>query len=316
MNHYEILGISQNSSAEEIKKAYRTLSLKLHPDRNKEPDAEEKYKLINEAYEILSDINEKQNYDFMLNNNNNNNLQNPFNNTHDFNPFHMFHNNPHANVRIFTHSPMNSFNGPIDIEQIFSALHGGGGLGLGLGMHQTNIQKPVPIIHNLSINLEQVLTGVNIPIQIEKWVLEHGNKIYEFETIHVDIPKGVNDNEVIILREKGNVINEHNIGDIKIIISIQNNTSFKRSGLDLIYNHTITLKEALCGFKFELKYLNGKTYNINNTSGKVIIPGHITNIPTLGLTRNDTTGSLQIHFTIEFPTTLTDNQITQLTAIL
>jgi DnaJ-class molecular chaperone len=225
----------------------------------------------------------------------------------------MFHNlsahHPHANIRIFTHSPMNSFNGSgnIDIEQLFSALHGN---------MATNIQKPLPIIHNLSITLEQVLTGANIPIQIEKWVLEHGNKIYEFETINVEIPKGVNDNEVILLREKGNVINSHNIGDIKIIISIQNNTTFKRCGLDLIYHHTITLKEALCGFKFELTYLNGKTYNINNTSGKVIVPGHVTNIPSLGLTRNDMTGSLQIHFTIDFPMSLTDIQISQLTNIL
>lgn len=319
MNYYEVLGISQNSSQEEIKKAYRTLSLELHPDRNKDPTAEEKYKSINEAYETLSDVNEKQQYDFMLNNNNNiNNLQNPFN-MPEFNPFNMFHNlSTHSsghpfhtgqpNVRIFTtHAPMNQFSGPIDIEQLFSALH--------CGM-STHIQKPVPIIQPLSITLEQVLTGDTIPVQIEKWSLDNGNKVYEIETVNVDIPKGINDNEVIILREKGNIINEHNIGDIKFTVSVKNHTTFKRSGLDLIYNHTITLKEALCGFKFELPYLNGKTYNINNTSGKVIFPGQIINIKSLGLTKNDSTGGLQIHFTIRFPESLTEPQISQLNTIL
>ena len=307
MNYYELLGISQNSSQDEIKKAYRTLSLELHPDRNKDPKALEQYKLINEAYETLSDLTEKQKYDFMLTNNH---IQPPFHNP-DFNPFHMFHNlsthSPNANIRIFTHSPINPFQGPIDIEQLFSALHGG---------MSSNIQKPVPIIQTVFITLEQVLTGATIPVQIEKWSLDDGNKVFEIDVLQVDIPKGINDNEVIILREKGNIINAHNIGDVKLNISIQNHSLFKRSGLDLIYNHTITLKEALCGFKLELHYLNGKIYNINNTSGKVIIPGNITNIPSLGLTRNGCTGSLQIHFTISFPTSLTEQQITQLSSIL
>ena len=314
MNYYELLGITQNSSPEEIKKAYRTLSLELHPDRNKDPKAVEQYKLINVAYETLSDPNEKQKYDFTLNNSH---IQHPFD-MPEFNPFSMFHNlsghSPqlhHPNIRIFTHNvPMASFgggNGPIDIEQIFHALHGG---------FATQIQKPVPIIQQLSVTLEQVLTGATIPVQIERWSLDNGNKIYEIETVIVDIPKGMNDNELVILREKGNIINEHNIGDIKFTISIQPHAHFKRSGLDLIYNHTITLKEALCGFKFELPYLNGKTYNINNTSGKVIAPGQIINIPSLGLTRNECTGCLQIHFNINFPTSLTEPQIEQLNNIL
>jgi len=316
MNYYETLGIPQNSSADEIKKAYRSLSLKLHPDRNKEPNAEEQYKSINEAYETLSDVTEKQKYDFMLNNGGVGGFggmggMNHAFNVPEFHPFNMFHNMASSHhgpgIRIFTHSPMNQFQGNIDIEQLFNALHSG---------MSTHIQKPVPIIQNVSITLEQVLTGATVPVQVEKWIIDNGNKLFELDTIYVDIPKGVAENEIIILREKGNVINEHNIGDIKLTISIQNHTDFKRSGLDLIYTHTITLKESLCGFKFELKYLNGKTYNINNTSGKVIIPGHVTTIPSLGLTRNDISGCLQIHFIIEFPTVLTTTQIEQLQTIL
>ena len=63
-DYYETLGVSRQSSADEIKKSYRRLAMKYHPDRNKDnPDAEKKFKYINEAYSILSDPEKKQAYD-------------------------------------------------------------------------------------------------------------------------------------------------------------------------------------------------------------------------------------------------------------
>lgn len=62
-NYYDILGVSKNASADEIKSAYRGLAKKYHPDINKEPGAAEKFKEINEAYEVLSDPTKKSNYD-------------------------------------------------------------------------------------------------------------------------------------------------------------------------------------------------------------------------------------------------------------
>jgi DnaJ family protein A protein 2 len=168
----------------------------------------------------------------------------------------------------------------------------------------------------VDINMEQVLSGASVPVEIERWILENGIKVHENETIYVTVPQGIDDNEMIILKDKGNVINENVKGDVKIFVKITNETEFKRNGLDLILEKNITLKEALCGFTFEIKYLNGKSYTLNNNKGNIIPPEYKKIYPNMGLTRGEHKGNMIIHFHIDFPEKLSDEQIAKIAEVL
>jgi len=299
-NFYNILGINENASQEEIKKAYRTLQMKWHPDKN--PGNQEAINMtqkLNEAYETLGDDQKRKEYDMMK--------KNPF----------------------FREGPSNMEEVPLN--DIFNMMFGGMPFGMppnmgnGTKIHffqggpmnfQQGMNKPIPIMKALQINMEQVFNGASVPIEIERWILENGNKVFEKETIYIDIPAGIDENEMIILRERGNVISEQCKGDIKLNILIQNNTPYKRAGLDLILEKTISLKDALCGFSFELKYLNGKSYTLNNNRGNIVPSEYKKIYPEMGLKRGEHKGNMIINFHVEFPEKLTDEQIDKIKEIL
>ena len=311
-NFYNVLGISEKASHDEIKKAYRKLQMKWHPDKN--PGSQESINMtqkINEAYETLSDEIKRGEYD------------NP-------NPF-MRMNSMGGMGGMGGMGPMGSMEVPMD--DILNMFFGGGGnpfagfpsMPPGARIHVFNggpmgfqqaMQKPTPIIKNLNVSMEQVLTGANIPLDIERWVMENGIKLHESETIYVSVPQGIDDGEIIVLRDKGNILSEASKGDVKLFIKVTNDTLFKRSGLDLILEKNITLKESLCGFSFEIKYLNGKSYTLNNNKGNIIPPEYKKVYPNMGLTRENHKGNMIIHFHVDFPETLTSEQIETLSTNL
>jgi DnaJ family protein A protein 2 len=219
-----------------------------------------------------------------------------------------------------------TFFGNAGFPGMMGAMHGNGemqGFPAGANVHifrngvPINIpQKPTPIIKNISVTMEQVLNGGNLPVEIERWIIENGTKVFEKETIYIEIPKGIDENEMFFFKDKGNALNEKCKGDVKIITEINNTTDFKRNGLDLIYEKTISLKEALCGFSFELKYINDKTYTINNNGGNIIVPGYNKIIKNMGLTRESYTGNLVIMFEVKFPESLSKETIEKLKEIL
>ena len=104
-------------------------------------------------------------------------------------------------------------------------------------------------------------------------------------------------------------------GDL-LHITVKNNTEFKREGLNLKIKKDITLKEALTGFKFEIKHLNGKKYTINNDCGNIIPVNYIKQIENLGIKRDGKTGMLIIEFNIKFPEKLSKEQLEKIKEIL
>jgi DnaJ-class molecular chaperone len=301
-NFYNILGVSENATKDEIKKAYRSLQMKYHPDKNLgSQEAINMTQKINEAYEILGDDDRKNEYDTMRNN--------PF--------MRMNSHGPH-NMDIPMNDILNMMFGdgnPFGMPGIPGMFPGAKIYGGSMNFRQA-MNKPIPIMKSLQINMDQVFNGVSLPLEIERWIFENGTKVFEKETIYVDIPQGIDENDILVLRDKGNIISDQCKGDIKITFLIQNNTTFKRSGLDLILDKTITLKDALCGFAFELKYINGKSYTLNNNKGSIIPPEYKKVYPEMGLKCGEHKGNMIIIFHIEFPEKLTDEQIDKLSATL
>ena len=297
MDYYKVLGVEESASQDDIKKAYRRLSLKHHPDRGGDG---EYFKKINEAYSVLGDVEKRRMYK----------MQNA-------NPF----------------SHMNG-GSPADMDPIFKMFFGGAFPGMGGGMggvpgmphvqifrncqpvNMQSIQKPAPIIKNIVISLEQSYSGMTYPLQVERWILVNNVKRMEKEKLYININKGVDSGEIMIIKDKGNIINERLKGDIKLHIKVENNTDMKRDGLNLIYKKDITLKESLTGFKFDIKHINGKTYTINNEGGNIIPGNYKKEIANLGMSRQNNIGKLLIIFNVIFPETLTTEQIKALKDIL
>lgn len=312
---YEILGLSKDASQIEIKKAYRKLSLEFHPDRNNSPDAQSKFQEINSAYEILGDNEKKEQYDME---------QSGFQGG-----MHFSHNMDE------TSDIGNIFNMLFGLHGgLHGGLHsGGGGMPPGMGMmhpgmpqgmpnirifhggqiFQQQQSKPPPILKNIQLSLEQCYTGCSVPLEIERWIYNGDIKCSELETIYLTIPPGIDDNESIMIVGKGNAINNELKGDIRVSVQIENNTLFIRRGLDLHYKKTVSLKEALCGFAFDLNHINGKTFCLNNNTNHTIIkPNYKKTIPSLGMHRENIQGSLIIEFEVEFPDSLSKEQIEEL----
>ena len=319
-SYYDILKVNKNASMDEIKKSYRKLSLLYHPDKNhNNPDTTKQFQKITEAYERIGTEEERKKYDSELNN--------PFHQSMNMNmnmnpgqfpfpfPFPFAFHEAHQ-----THDPMEDM-----FSQIFGNMDnfmgGGGNVHMFHNGRPVNInvsqslQKPTPIVKTLEVTLDKVYNGDKVPLELERWNIENGVKVFETETVYVTIPKGIDDNEIIILRDKGNSVNNKK-GDVKIFIKIEKHKTFIRNGLDLIFEKKISLKESLCGFSFDFKHINNKVYTINNSKGNVIPNAFKKVLPNMGLTREEYTGSLIFVFEIEFPETLSMETINVIETLL
>ena len=326
-NFYNILEVPETAAIDEIKKSYRRLSLIHHPDKNNNsPESAQKFQKISEAYETLGDADKKKEYDMTRNN--------PFIKMMGGMGGMPMDMNQGQNV--MGQNVMDDL-----LANLFGfAGMGGHGQGLPPGFHMQGMppafssgfgpnvrvfhngrpvnmpqQKPAPIIVTINVPIDKILTGTTVPIDVERWIVENGNKVHEHETIYVAIPKGMDEGEIILLKDKGNAIGDDLRGDVKVVVKVENTTGFQRSGLDLVLSKSISIKEALCGFTFELKYITGRTYTINNNAGNIIPNGYKKIIPSMGFSRDGHTGNLVIVFDVKFPEKLSDASLEALKKI-
>ena len=286
-NYYEILNVNKDCSLDEIKKSYRKLSMKYHPDKNNGEDS--KMKELTEAYNIIGDPIKKNKYDLEMSGPNPEDLINMF----------------------FGNAGFNGGGG---------GGGGGGGffnpemfqnMGQGRNFHffsnmQDNIFNNVnfvrPLVHGVNITLEEFYNNSEIKMNIKRMITTNNNSVTVNEEITVNIPETLLDSNYLIIKNKGNVIN-NNKGDLKIKFILMEHDTFSLYKNNIIYCRDIKLKDALCGFSFNIDYLDGKKYKINNTTN-VITPSYKKEINNMGVFKNGKNGKLIIMFKILFPDNL------------
>ncbi|CAO3617929.1 unnamed protein product [Cunninghamella blakesleeana] len=329
---YDILGVSPDASENELKKAYRKLALKYHPDKN--PDAGDKFKEISHAYEILSDNEKRQLYD------------------------------QYGEEGLNGGPGM----GGMDAEDLFSHLFGGGGGFFGGGGRSRGPQGPrrgKDMVHHLKVSLEDLYKGKTTKLALQKHILcgkcngkggkegavrtchgcggagvrvtirqmgpmmqqfqeacpscrgegeiinekdrcKHcfGKKIVsEKKILEVYIDKGMKDGQKITFKGEGDQAPNIIPGDIIIVLDEKAHPTFQRDGDDLIHEYKIDLLTALAGGQFAIPHLDDRVLLVTVLPGEAIQPGMVKAIPNEGMPghRHQTPGHLFVKFTVEFP---------------
>ena len=332
---YEILGVNRDASDDELKKAYRKLAMKYHPDRNPDnPKAEEQFKEAKEAYEILSDANKRAAYDQF----------------------------GHAGVDPNA-APGGGFGGGGFADafgDIFGDIFGGGG-----GRGRSNVYRGADLRYNLEITLEEAARGAETKIRVptmDECEVCHGSgakpgtepttcptcgghgqvrmqqgffsiqqtcpkchgvgkivtspcgschgagRIKNHKTLSVKIPAGVDEGDRIRLSGEGEAgINGGPPGDLYVMIHLKPHGVFKRDHNDLHCEMPISFSTAALGGEIEIPTLDG--------TARLKIPaetqsGKIFRLRSKGIkgVRSQQPGDLMCHVYVETPVNLTDRQ--------
>jgi DnaJ-class molecular chaperone len=301
MTHYEVLGIPKDANEGTIKKAYRELSFKNHPDRNPSPEAASKMREINEAYEVLSDPQKRSEYDTPVSMNPLDDIISElFKREQNQNPFHMFH-QVHMGPRIHIRPGQ-----PINIFEMMQNMHMG---------EVFEEPRADPLDVEMAITLEEAYKGHNTPITIERNVNNGKYIATEQEKVYVITPPGIDNGEIIQIEEKGHVLRNHK-SILRVHIRIKPHEVFERKGLQLFYKHTLTFKESICGFDFTLQQLDGTSLKIKNNVGNVIQNMDEKVLKGKGMTRDGTTGDLTLQLRVLPSKPLTEEQVEALLKVL
>jgi molecular chaperone DnaJ len=335
MDYYDILGVSKGASAEEIKKAFRKKAVEHHPDKGGD---ETKFKEISEAYDTLSDETKRGEYDRY------GKSGNPFSGRgggHGFSMDDIFsqfgdmfgggfgrqqHQHPPkrkgGDLRVQIQ---------VNLEEILfgtskkvkfkrqtpcQPCNGKGGTGKktctqcsGFGRKNITQHTPFGVITSTQICNNCEGTGQVISNHCQTCRASGTNAVEE--TIDIKIPKGVSNGMSIIMEGYGNFVRDGDPGNLQVVISEAPNQKFKREGNDLIFEHSITVSQAVLGSKQNIETLEGNLLvdiNPGCESGKVFsFPGR--GIPILlNNGTNSGRGTLYMKVNVKIPKNLSEEQ--------
>jgi len=320
-DYYKVLGINRNATEEDIKKAYRKLALKYHPDKNKTPQAEERFKEVAEAYEILSDKKKREIFDQYG--------EEGFKGGH-----------PGAGHAEFTFTAMDpreqfkNFFGSADPFGIFFSsqpmFDGGhpfmaGGVGGGdedmiyggatrsqsfnSQPFRKRQQQDPPIEHELYVSLEEIDKGCTKKMKISRMTMASGRPRKEEKVLNINVKPGWKAGTKITFQKEGDQTTGRIPADIVFIIRDKPHPFFQREDSDIKYKASVSLKEALCGTTIQVPTLQGDRITVN-THGEIIKPTTVKRFPNRGLVypkEQNRRGDLLVAFDIKFPDALLPN---------
>ncbi|KAG1326202.1 dnaJ protein ERDJ3B [Cocos nucifera] len=318
-NYYDVLQVSKGASEEQIKRAYRKLALKYHPDKNPgNEEANKRFAEINNAYEVLSDREKRSIYD------------------------------RYGEEGVKQHASGGGRGGGMNIQDIFNNIFGGGMA----EEEEEVIPKGDDVVVELDTMLEDLYMGGSLKVWREKNVIKPApgkrrcncrNEVYhrqigpgmfqqmteqvceqcpnvKFERegyfITVDIEKGMQDGQELLFYEDGEPKVDGEAGDLKFRIRTAPHERFRREGNDLHTTVTISLVQALVGFKKAMKHLDEHLVEIG-TKG-ITKPKEVRKFKGEGMPLHLSTkkGDLYVTYEVSFPNSLTEDQKTKIKAIL
>lgn len=289
IDYYKVLGIDKSATANDIKKAYRKLARKLHPDLNpNDKAAQEKFQKINEANEVLSDPEKRKKYDQY---------------GKDWQHADAFEQARQQQRSQSSYGGGRTYNGggqgfdESQFSDFFESMFGGGGFSGGGQRRRTAQFKGQDLSATLRLNLTETLSD-------QKQTIDLGEK-----KIRLTIPAGIDDGQTIRVKSHGGEgIGGGPKGDLLITFEIVNNTPFKRLKSDLYGTQEISLYTALLGGEITVETLTGKVkLNVkpetqNDTKVKLKGKG----LPKYK--KEGQHGDLYITYKIALPTNLSDKE--------